>query len=213
MKNSRVSFISSASAARRAAFILLLAATVQTISAQSLKDVTEETCVRGDCNNDRGTLELKTPFGAGKYVGNFKEGEFHGHGRLEVPISFTEKSIYVGNWDRGIRSGRGKYWNGKGKLYIGQWRDDERNGHGSYFFNLPRWNENEHSEFWLSENTENYTGNFIDDKYQGQGTYRWPAGQKYIGGFFANSKHGPGIYYYETGVERRQVWEYGDFVK
>ena len=183
------------------------------LAAQSLATVTEETCAMGDCSNGRGTLELKTPFGKGFFVGSFRDSEFHGYGRLEVPVSFTEKSIYLGNWSRGIRTGRGSYWNGKGNLYIGQWRDDKRNGIGSYFFNLPDWHENEHTEYWLRENTENYSGEFVNDHYQGQGTYRWPNGSKFVGGFFASGKHGQGTFYYETGSARKQLWNYGDFVR
>lgn len=209
MNINRASFIRS----MVAALSLSLGLFAQAGIAQSLAEVTEENCVYGNCETGRGTLELSTPFGKGLYSGHFVEGEFNGQGRLEIPISFVEKSIYVGNWDKGIRSGRGTYWNGKGKLYIGQWRDNKRNGRGSYIVNLPRWNENEHSEFWLAENTENYSGEFVNDHYHGQGTYRWAGGQKYVGGFFASNKHGPGTYYYITGVERKQVWEYGDFVK
>ena len=33
------------------------------IAAQSLKEVTEEECVYGDCDSGRGTLVLKTPWG------------------------------------------------------------------------------------------------------------------------------------------------------
>ena len=181
--------------------------------AQPLADVTGSECVRGDCESGRGTMELLTPEGKGTYLGNFRDGKFHGYGRLEIPISRTQKTVYVGNWDLGVRSGRGKYWNGTGNLYIGQWREDKRNGQGSYFFKLSEWRENQHSEYWLSENTENYSGEFVNDLYQGQGTYRWPEGQKYVGGFFANDKHGPGTYYYETGSPRPQVWEYGDFLR
>ena len=183
------------------------------VSAQSLSSVLEEECVYGDCASGRGTLALKTQWGPGEYVGNFRDGEFHGYGRLEIPISFTEREVYVGNWVIGIREGRGTHWNGKGKLYIGQWENNKRNGQGSYIFNLPRWNENEHSEFWLKENFENYSGSFVDDHYQGQGTYRWPGGQKYVGGFFASSKHGLGTYYYQTGTGRQQYWNYGDLIR
>lgn len=181
--------------------------------AQSLEDVTEETCVRGDCIDGEGSLELETAFGKGKFIGNFLDGEFNGRGRLEIPISFIEKEIYVGNWQRGVRGGRGTHWNGKGKLYIGEWRDNKRNGRGSYFFGLPEWRENEHTEFWLSQNVENYTGDFVNDHYQGQGVYRWPGGQKFEGGFFASNKHGPGVFYYVTGTRREQLWNYGDFVR
>ena len=65
----------------------------------------------------------------------------------------------------------------------------------------------------MRENIENYTGDFVDDLYHGQGTFRWAGGQKYAGGFFANEKHGAGTYYYVTGVAREQFWEYGNFLR
>jgi hypothetical protein len=181
--------------------------------AQLLSEVTDEFCVYGDCVNGRGTMELDTPYGNGEYIGNFREGEFDGNGRLEIPLSFVTKAVYSGSWNRGIRSGRGKYWNGNGSLYIGEWLDNKRHGRGSYFFHLAQWNENEHSEFWLVENTENYTGQFVNDLYQGEGTYRWANGAKFVGGFFANEKHGRGTYFYQTGSPRKQLWNYGDFVE
>jgi len=179
----------------------------------AMDEVTAQQCLRGDCQNGDGTLELANPWGKGRYVGEFKDGEFHGYGRLELPISFLDREIYVGNWREGDRSGRGTHWNGKGNLYIGQWADDKRNGQGSYFFNLPRWEENRHSEFWLKDNTENYTGQFVNDHYQGQGVYRWPDGQRYEGQFFASDKHGPGTFYYTTGTRREQYWEYGELLR
>ena len=181
--------------------------------AQSLKEVTEEECVYGSCGNGRGTLSLKTPWGLGEYIGDFRDEEFHGYGRLEIPISFTQRAVYAGNWVRGQREGRGTHWNGEGKLYIGEWRNNKRHGTGSYFFNIPEWKENEHTEFWLKENFENYTGDFIEDHFQGKGTYRWPDGQRYEGSFFASDKHGEGVFYYTTGTSRKQFWHYGDLLR
>ena len=183
------------------------------ISAQSLKEVTEEQCIYGDCDFGRGTLQLKTPWGLGEYVGNFKDSEFHGYGRLEIPISFTSRAVYAGSWEGGSREGRGTYWNGEGNLYIGEWADNKRHGSGSYFFNIPVWEENKHTEFWLKENFENYTGDFVRDHFQGLGTYRWPQGQKYVGGFFAGDKHGEGTFFYVTGASRKQFWNYGDLIR
>ena len=180
---------------------------------QSLQSVTAETCLRGDCVDGDGAMEFDTPWGKGGYVGTFKDGEFHGQGRLEIPVSFVAKEIYTGGWENGTRAGRGKHWNGRGNLYIGQWRDNKRHGRGTYVFNLPRWRENQHTEFWFKDNTENYTGGFVNDHYQGQGTYRWTNGQKFVGGFFASEKHGHGTFYYETGTARRQLWNFGDFVR
>lgn len=194
-------------------FWLLTALFTAPAAALSLDSVTDRECVRGDCQQGEGTLEFKTPWGEGFYRGGFENGQFHGYGRLELPISFLNKEVYVGDWRDGKRDGRGTHWNGEGNLYIGQWRNDKRHGQGSYFFNLPRWEENRHTEFWLKDNTENYTGEFVNDHYQGQGVYRWPDGQRYEGGFFASDKHGPGVFYYSTGTRREQYWEYGELIR
>lgn len=191
--------------------VLMMAAT--SISAQILKDVSSEECIAGNCLDGEGTMELKTPWGPGQFRGNFRDGEFHGKGRLELPISFTHKTIYDGNWNLGIRDGKGTYWNGKGNLYMGEWKGNKRNGRGSYFFNLPRWEENKNSEMWLRENTENYSGEFLNDHYHGEGIFRWENGSRYEGTFFAGNKHGMGTYYYNTGNARQQIWEYGAFVR
>ncbi|MFM1897347.1 MAG: hypothetical protein RLZZ385_2421 [Pseudomonadota bacterium] len=184
------------------------------VQAQMLTDVRSQECVYGDCENGRGTLELQVEWGKAIYRGNFRDGQFDGSGRLEVPLSFTSKAIYNGNWTAGKRNGRGTYWNGDDHhLYIGEWRDDKRHGRGSYFFNLTDWRENQYTEFWLSQNTENYTGEFVNDLYQGKGVYRWKDGSRFEGGFWANEKHGFGTYYYSTGTARQQLWDYGDFIR
>lgn len=189
------------------------------VSAQQLrvpeKQVSEisRECTYGDCENGQGTLTIKTTFGENVYQGGFKNGKYHGNGMLTEMVSVTERAYYDGNWDEGQRSGRGTYWNGKGNLYIGQWKNDKREGRGSYFFGVKDWTPNKYSEYWLSENVENYTGEFKNDLYHGEGVYRWPDGQKYVGGFFANDKHGLGTFYYPRGTIREQLWNYGDFVR
>ena len=76
-----------------------------------------------------------------------------------------------------------------------------------------KWEENKNSEFWLRENTENYSGEFLNDHYHGEGIFRWASGTRYEGEFFAGNKHGYGIFYYQTGNTRRQLWNFGDFVR
>lgn len=198
-----------------AALLLVMVTAIpsQQASAQQLREIISKTCISGDCEQGRGRMEIVIPEGKALYEGDFDRGEFHGYGRLVAPISRVASSVYSGNWYRGVRDGRGTYWNGDGKLYIGQWKNDKRHGQGSYFFGLTEWRENERTEFWMRENLENYTGEFKDDFYNGEGVYRWPDGQKYVGTFFANDKHGPGHFYYNTGTKRAQVWEYGNFVR
>jgi hypothetical protein len=192
---------------------MLTALVGHSADAQMLREAGQRECVYGDCENGRGTLEIRTPHGKAVYRGEFRNGVFYGYGRLEEPLSFTEKAIYAGNWINGRREGRGTFWDGKSNLYMGQWREDKRHGQGSYFFGLAEWNENQHTEFWLSRNTENYTGEFFNDLYQGRGVYRWKDGSRFEGGFFANEKHGFGTFYYSTGAAREQLWDYGDFIR
>ncbi len=166
-------------------------------------------CTYGDCENGFGILQIRTEFGTDEYEGNFQDGEFHGYGTLTRLVSFNHRSYYDGQWRNGVRHGRGTYWDGRANLYIGEWRDDLRHGQGSYFFGLEDWSPNRYSEHWLSQNTENYTGQFVDDLYQGRGVFRWPDGRRYEGEFYANERHGRGTFYYPTGTVRPQVWEYG----
>jgi len=197
-------------------FAVTLALTPVSGRAQStMMNPTEmgRTCVFGDCLNGFGILEVRTDVGTDRYEGEFKDASFHGSGRFEQMISSTGRSYYDGQWNMGSRNGRGTFWNGVSNLYIGQWRDDLRHGQGSYFFGLTDWAPNRHTESWLRENVENYTGEFVDDLYQGNGTYRWPDGQRYVGTFFANEKHGAGTFFYASGTRREQVWEYGRFVR
>ncbi|WP_237133025.1 MORN repeat-containing protein [Pseudohongiella sp. O18] len=191
----------------------LMSAGAISLAQESGVDELSRECVYGDCQEGFGTLEIRTTLGTDRYEGNFQDGKFHGHGRYERMISRFERAYYEGDWVLGVKEGRGTYWDGRDRLYIGQWRNDRRHGYGSYFIGIEDWHPNKHSEHWLRENVENYTGDFVDDLYQGQGTYRWPDGQRYVGGFYANEKHGPGTFYYPTGTRRDQVWEYGRFVR
>ncbi|MBC52345.1 MAG: hypothetical protein CMQ34_00765 [Gammaproteobacteria bacterium] len=170
-------------------------------------------CAYGDCQNGFGILEVRTELGTNRYEGTFRDGEFHGHGRYEIMVSRSEQAYYDGDWVMGVREGRGTYWNGVSSLYVGQWRDDLRHGHGAYFFGVQNWTPNKHSEQWLQNNVENYTGEFVDDLYQGYGTYRWPDGERYEGEFYANEKHGNGTFFYSTGTRREQYWQYGRFIR
>tara|TARA_R110002072_G_scaffold301164_1_gene480173 strand:+ start:36855 stop:37430 length:576 start_codon:yes stop_codon:yes gene_type:complete len=188
---------------------------ISTVTAAQMmsKGELSRTCVYGDCVNDFGILEIRTDVGTDRYEGNFSEGKFHGHGRFEQMISRTERAYYDGDWVMGLREGRGTYWNGVSGLYIGQWRDDLRHGQGAYFHGIKDWSPNKYTEYWLRENVENYSGDFVDDLYQGKGTYRWPDGQRYVGEFYANEKHGSGTFFYPTGTRREQVWRYGRLVR
>lgn len=176
---------------------------IQANSAVAAED--EFGCIRGDCENGEGILVQMTGRGKAIYQGQFKDGQYHGNGRLSYE---DEKSIYKGNWVMGMKQGRGILWDGDNNVYMGQWQNDRRNGQGTQAFGVEDWVEDSHTEFWLVDNTENYTGNFKNDVFYGRGTYRWLDGTKYVGEWLANKKHGAGYYDYGDGNISRHRYEF-----
>jgi hypothetical protein len=162
-------------------------------------------CIYGDCENGRGTLVEETSRGITTYRGTFKNGLYDGFGRLSYD---DERSVYKGYFEEGIRNGRGTYWDKENNVYIGHWKNNRRNGQGSQFYMVKDWSEDKHGEGWLRENTENYSGNFQNDVFLGEGTYRWEDGTKYVGEWAANKKHGEGYFDYGNGNIARRKYEF-----
>ncbi len=177
-------------------------------------DEDEIGCLRGNCISDYSILVVETERGLTRYRGEFRQGQYHGNGRLEY---LGSGEIYKGNWVRGKKQGRGIMWsrsafwsstNNIYDIYIGNWRDDRRNGQGTQAFMILDWVEDRNSETWLINNTENYTGELLNDIFNGNGTYRWADGTKYTGGWAAGKKHGRGYYDFGTGIRSERIFEF-----
>ena len=67
-----------------------------------------------------------------KYVGEWKNGEFHGKGTL----SLTNGGTYVGGFEKGRLHGAGAITFPNGDKYIGQLRFDQIFGHGTYKYGI-----------------------------------------------------------------------------
>lgn len=166
-------------------------------------------CLAGDCVNGVGTLVEKTDKGLIRYRGPFVDGKYHGFGILEL---IDQRLTYKGNFQLGVRHGRGSQWDRDNNVYIGQWRNDRRNGMGLQAYKVQGWSEDKYTENWLSQNTENFYGTFRNDNFDGEGTYRWPDGVKYTGGWAANKKHGRGYFLYPTGLRSDRIFDFDERV-
>lgn len=171
-------------------------------------------CLRGDCISDYGILVEETERGLTRYRGEFRQGQYHGSGRIEY---LDGSEIYKGSWMLGKKQGRGILWsrsvgwsstNNIYDVYIGNWRNDRRNGQGTQAFMIRDWVEDRNSANWLINNTENYTGEFLNDIFTGQGTYRWADGTKYTGGWAAGKKHGRGYFDFGSGIRSERIFEF-----
>ena len=66
-----------------------------------------------------------------KYVGAFKDGAPSGYGKR----LYSDGSIYEGEFEYGVRSGRGAFTNKEdGSKYRGEWKGDKKNGYGACQF-------------------------------------------------------------------------------
>ncbi len=178
-------------------------------SAQVSSRPEELGCVSGDCVTGKGTLVEETERGLRSYRGDFLNGEFHGYGRLTY---FDEGEYYKGRFLNGKKHGRGTLWDKEGNVYMGEWRNDRRNGMGVQAFKVADWSEDKYTETWLRENTENYYGEFQNDVFYGEGTYRWADGTKYVGSWAANKKHGRGYFDHGTGLKAWRTFEFDERV-
>ena len=75
----------------------------------------------------RGTLTW--PDGR-NYVGQFRQNQKHGMGRMEIPDSNGGKTIYEGQWSDDKFEGRGKICFANGDIYRGTVKDGKPHGHG-----------------------------------------------------------------------------------
>ena len=53
----------------------------------------------------------------------------------------------------------------------------------------------------------------MDDKKEGQGTFKWPDGRKYEGGWKNGKQHGKGTYTATSGKSKTGEWEDGKRIR
>ena len=85
--------------------------------------------------------------GKSKYVGSFRNNQFHGHGSRFWP----DGRQYVGQFKEGVQHGQGTEIWPSGNKYIGQFHNGDRHGYGIY----------------LLEDGRKYVGEFKKNKSMG----------------------------------------------
>ena len=67
---------------------------------------------------------------AGKYTGDYKNGQFHGEGTY----IWKKGAKYIGDWLDGKRTGKGTYIWKNGKKYVGDFVNNEITGYGEFIY-------------------------------------------------------------------------------
>jgi hypothetical protein len=65
---------------------------------------------------------------------------------------------------------------------------------------------------YTSPSGEKYVGEFKDNKRHGQGTNTWPSGEKYVGQYKDGKRHGLGTYFWANGERDAGYYLGGEYV-
>ena len=138
-------------------FFLIFFSFQKTALTASHVKVNASKCIKGDCVNGKGIFDD----GVILYEGEFKDGKYHGQGRLK---KHGNGVTYQGEWKNSKANGQGTLRRPNGSKYVGEWKDNKRHGQGTY-----TWPDG-----------AKYAGEWKDNKRHGQGTFTFPNGKKII---------------------------------
>ncbi|XP_020708134.2 alsin isoform X2 [Athalia rosae] len=137
-----------------------------------------------------------------KYTGRWLNGKPHGAGKLE----WTDGRMYVGHFNRGVIHGIGKMEIPTQGIYEGQWKDGQQNGYGTmkyingdiyegYFKDgLPQGYGIKKEGHFMASVASIYIGEWVAGLKQGYGVMDdITTGEKYLGSWSNNMKHGCGL--------------------
>ncbi|XP_030041146.2 alsin [Manduca sexta] len=137
-----------------------------------------------------------------KYSGRWLDGKIHGSGRVEWP----DGKYYVGQLQLNALCGHGKMEMPGVGIYEGQWKDNLQNGYGimkytsgdiyeGYFKDgQPHGHGIKKQGDFTSSSATIYTGEWINGVKQGYGVMDdIGKGEKYLGNWSDNKKHGCGL--------------------
>ncbi|XP_018430170.1 PREDICTED: ALS2 C-terminal-like protein, partial [Nanorana parkeri] len=138
--------------------------------------------------NPHGKGTLKWPNGR-NHAGDFKYGQEDGFGICLIPGSSPDRyHCYKCHWRNGAMQGYGICEYADESVYKGYFKDNVRHGFGTL--------ENMAS----MGNSFKYMGNWEKDKRSGYGVWESSEkGERYIGMWLDNQRHGPGIVLFHTG--------------
>lgn len=194
-------------------------------------DVQAQKCIFGNCDNGYGIWVSKDETQI--YFGEFKDGNFSGHGTYLV----KDHDLYVGNFINGNYNLKGSMYFPNGHEYTGFFLEDKRHGLGKYTYadgtteNV--WSQNgqyienqrpsgfvynrlsnegfEYVQYVYSDGNI-YEGEFGKKFPEGYGTMYYADGEEYSGYWVKGGWKGYGKYTKADGSELEGFFDYGDFI-
>ena len=149
----------------------------------------------------KGTFVKNTAVEEFKYVGNFKEDQFHGYATLI--LNFI---------DRNIKIERKGFW--KEKTMEGEETTFFKDGSKSTIVGkFQSFLKNSGKMTYISSDGERYYGSVKDSRMHGFGTHYYKDGSKYKGEFKKGKRHGKGIFTWANGKIDKGIWKNDQLVE
>lgn len=130
-----------------------------------------------------------------EYTGYFLDYVQHGHGVSR----YADGSVFEGTFSKGSKL-EGKMTYPDQSIYLGKFDEKqggERCGRGTYIFS----------------NGAVFFGEFMNDKFHGEGVLTYVDGKRFIGRWSEGLRHGPGKDFRPDGrINREGLWQEGRFV-
>jgi hypothetical protein len=178
----------------------------------------EKTYYVGEWNNDQKHGKGKHQYQNGdSFIGIFENDIIQKSGIYK----WSNGDVYSGGWVDGRREGNGILKFYKGDIYKGQFKNGRFHGKGKYqwtsggFYEGDYINGVEHGKGFEKYSTgDTYEGEFKNGSREGKGTAMYAdTGNKHIGIFINNEKHGPIKIVKKNGEEEIIIFDMGDAKK
>ena len=196
--------------------------TVKNISVTTNNNVTvANTSSVKSTENPNIPIYKKESYSNGYYEGYFLNGKRHGEGTYYWNGNNHLK--YVGEWKEGNYHGHGIMYYVDGSRYDGPWVNDKMHGEGLWYYpdgrseivvyqNGSLISQKKHIQKIDYQNGFWYEGETKNGACHGQGVYHFSSGDRYEGEFDNNRLHGNGIVYYADGTSQKVRYENNEIV-
>lgn len=143
------------------------------------------------------------------YIGEFSNGKYNGFGTL---VS-DDGSKYIGQFKNGDYHGTGKLLYEDGNKYVGEFKKGNRHGKGKMIAKDGTETSGTYYNNFLEDNIKTKDSRCSGDCENGQGTYTWDNGDKYIGQWRDGKRHGKGKYIFKNKGLLYGMFENDKFIK